>query len=97
MLSLSEAIEKMTLMPAKRLEKRAPIMKQKGRIQIGAHADITIFNPALISDLSTYQNPSLASKGVEYLLIMGKILIDKGNFNPNIYPGEAIRAPKQRM
>src|SRR2546425_7311435 len=45
-ISLIEAIRKMTLMPAQRLERRVPAMRQKGRLRVGADADITIFDPA---------------------------------------------------
>src|SRR5213592_1812550 len=45
-LSLMDAIRKMTLMPAQRLEARVPAMRQKGRLRVGADADITIFDPA---------------------------------------------------
>ena len=44
-LDLMTALKKMTLMPAQRLEKRAPIFKDKGRIRVGADADLTVFDP----------------------------------------------------
>ena len=52
-LSLMDALRKMTLMPAQRLEARVPAMRQKGRLQVGADADITIFDPATVIDRST--------------------------------------------
>jgi dihydroorotase len=59
-IDLSTAIEKMTLLPAKRLESIAPMMRFKGRIQVGADADITIFNPDTIIDKATLK------KGLEF-------------------------------
>jgi N-acyl-D-aspartate/D-glutamate deacylase len=52
-LDLMMALKKMTLMPAQRLEKRAPMFKEKGRIRVGADADITVFDPWLVIDRAT--------------------------------------------
>ena len=46
LLTLMEALRKMTLMPAQRLEAVAPAMKNKGRVRVGADADLAIFDPA---------------------------------------------------
>jgi N-acyl-D-aspartate/D-glutamate deacylase len=56
-LDLMTALRKMTLMPAQRLEKRAPIFRNKGRIRVGADADITVFDPDKIIDKATYYGP----------------------------------------
>ena len=92
-LTLMQAIEKMTLMPAKVLEIRAPSMKKRGRLQVGAYADITIFDPNTITDTATYSFPSSPSKGIFYLLINGVLLIENEIFQSSIYPGKPIRAP----
>ncbi|HEV2835765.1 MAG TPA: amidohydrolase family protein, partial [Pyrinomonadaceae bacterium] len=57
-LSLMDALTKMTLMPAQRLERRVPSMKNRGRIRVGAVADLTIFDPQTIIDRSTFQEPA---------------------------------------
>ena len=54
-LTMMDALRKMTLMPAQRLEARAPSMRNKGRLGVGRDADITIFNPGTIIDRATYQ------------------------------------------
>ena len=64
-LSLMEAIRKMTLMPAQRLEGRVPAMQQKGRLRVGADADLTIFDAARVIDRSTYREPSLPPVGIQ--------------------------------
>ena len=56
--ALMDALRKMTLMPAQRLEARVPTMRQKGRLSVGADADITIFDPARVLDRSTYREPT---------------------------------------
>ena len=58
-LTLMDALRKMTLMPARRLESRVPGMRDKGRIRVGADADLTIFDAARIIDRATYREPSL--------------------------------------
>jgi dihydroorotase len=92
-LSLMDAIRKMTLMPAQRLEARVPGMRRKGRLRVGADADITIFDPATIIDRSTYREPSLAPVGIQHVLVNGLSVVANGQFVEGVAPGKAIRAP----
>jgi N-acyl-D-aspartate/D-glutamate deacylase len=95
-ITMDEAIRKMTLMPAHRLEKRVPAMKRKGRLQVGADADITVFDPETIHDRSTYENGKMASEGVRYLFVNGTVVVRDGKFVDGVAPGKAIRAPLSR-
>jgi N-acyl-D-aspartate/D-glutamate deacylase len=92
-LSLLDALTKMTLMPAQRLERRVAAMKNKGRIRVGADADLTIFDPQTISDRSTFQEPAQQSVGVKFVIVNGMLLVRDGQLEPNVHPGVAIRAP----
>ena len=79
LLSLPEALSRMSYLSAKRLEGIAPIFAKKGRIQIGAHADIVVFDPATIQDHGTYENPYQASTGMQYIIIGGQEVLVEGN------------------
>lgn len=89
--SLPEALRKITLMPANRLEAIAPMMKKKGRICEGADADITIFDPERIIDQATYGEPAIYSKGIQYVLVNGVIVVKDGVLQENVFPGKAVR------
>jgi N-acyl-D-aspartate/D-glutamate deacylase len=91
--SLMEALRKMTLMPARRLEARAPSMRKKGRIRKGADADITVFDPDRIIDAATYQEPTRPSQGIRYVLVNGVMLLKDGVLQDGVHPGRAVRAP----
>jgi dihydroorotase len=93
-LSLMEALHKMTLMPAQRLETRAPMMKDKGRVKVGADADLTIFDPERVIDKATYEKVAY-SEGIEYVLIGGVPVVSAGKLVEDVTPGKAIRAPLQ--
>jgi len=89
-IDLNTAIEKMTLLPAKRLEGIAPIMRFKGRIQVGADADITIFNPNTIIDKATFEKGLEFSAGIEYVMVNGTFVLKNGKTLSNIFPGQAV-------
>ena len=89
-IDLNTAIEKMTFLPAKRLENIAPMMRFKGRIQVGADADITIFNPNTVIDKSTYEKGLEFSGGIEYVLVNGVFVLKNGKTTNSVFPGEAV-------
>ena len=93
-LSLMQAISKMTLMPAQRLEARVPAMRQKGRLRVGADADITIFDAARVLDRSTYREPSLSPVGIEHVIVNGVSVVANGQAVEGVTPGKPVRAPR---
>ncbi len=93
-LSLMEALKKMTLMPAQRIEAADPGMKDRGRIREGAFADITIFDPNTIVDRATYVLPDQFSEGVRYVFVNGELVLEEGEFAEGVRPGRAIRRPR---
>jgi len=92
-LTLMEALTKMTLMPAQRLERRVPMMKNKGRIRVGADADLTIFDLRSITDKSTFQDPAQYAEGIRFVLVNGVLIVKDGGLQSDVHPGRAVRAP----
>jgi N-acyl-D-aspartate/D-glutamate deacylase len=90
LLSLRDALARMTILPAKRLEPFVPAMAHKGRIEIGADADITVFDPALVAERASYANPMQASVGVYAVLVNGTFVVRDGKLITNVYPGQPI-------
>jgi dihydroorotase len=85
-LSLTDALAKMSLMPANLLR-----LSNKGRLQTGADADITIFDPARVIDRATFENPAQYSEGIPYVLVNGVLVVKNGQLQPDVSPGKAVR------
>jgi N-acyl-D-aspartate/D-glutamate deacylase len=93
-LNLMTALRKMTLMPAQRLEKHAPAFRDKGRIRVGADADITVFDPDRIIDRATFEDPLEASAGIQFVFVHGVAVLKGGQLVDGVFPGKAARAPQ---
>jgi len=89
-IDLTTALRKMTLLPAKRLESIAPIMRFKGRIQIGFDADITIFDPKTIIDKATFEKGLEFSEGIKYVIVNGVVVIRDGLTVESTFPGQPV-------
>jgi len=89
-IDLNTAIEKMTLLPAKRLENIAPMMRFKGRIQVGADADITIFNPDTVIDKATFEKGLAFSAGIEHVMVNGTFVLTNGKTVTGVLPGQPV-------
>ena len=92
-LGLMDALKKMTVLPADRLSKRVPSMKKKGRVQVGADADIVVFGPETIIDRATYQDPAQYSTGIDHVVVNGTVTLRNGQFVEGAASGKPIRAP----
>ena len=91
-LSLMDALKKMTVLPADRLSQRIPGMKKKGRVQLGADADLVVFDPETIIDQATYQDPVQDSTGIDHVVVNGVITLKNGQFQDAATGGKPIRA-----
>ncbi|MBL8174591.1 MAG: amidohydrolase family protein [Bryobacterales bacterium] len=89
-LGLMDAIGKMTIMPARRLEPIAPAMKNKGRIKIGADADITVFDSARVKDMATFEKGLAFSAGIDHVLVNGVPVVRDGATVKGAMPGKPV-------
>ena len=95
-LGLMDALKKMTLLPAQRLENIAPVMRNKGRIRLGADADITLFDPDTVLDRSTYEQGDTPSQGIVHVLVSGTFVVRNSELIEGIFPGRAIQSEQSR-
>ena len=91
LLTMQEALKKMTLMPAQTLEDFVPQMKMKGRLQVGMDADIVVFDPETIADVGTYEKPNRPAVGVTTLLVNGVFVVKNNELITDSAPGQPIR------
>ena len=92
-LSLMDALAKMTVMPARRLERIDPEMKNKGRIRVGADADLAVLDPGRVIDIATFEGPPKYSEGMRHVLVNGIVVVKDGQVQSEAAPGRAVRAP----
>lgn len=90
-LSLGDAIAKMTIMPARLLEGRAPAMLRKGRLSAGSDADITIFDEFAVTDRATVERPELTSSGIRYVIVGGRVALDPDGPRHSVRAGRPVR------
>ncbi|MDX8530820.1 amidohydrolase family protein [Mesorhizobium sp. VK25A] len=90
-LSLSEALGKMSLEPARVLQTSVPQMLRKGRLQVGADADIVVFDPATVQDNATFVEPARLSTGYRHVVVNGVPIIEEAKRIADARPGRPIR------
>ena len=91
-LTLMEAIRKSSLMPAMRLQPFTPAMRQKGRVKVGADADLAVFDANTVIDKATYEKPAQYSEGFRDVLVGGTFVVRDGKLQSGARPGQGIRA-----
>jgi N-acyl-D-glutamate deacylase len=88
------AVSKMSYLYAKFLQDNGvPQMAHKGRIQVGADADITVFDAATVKQNATPANGGLPSTGIPYVIVNGTIVVKDSKVLKNVFPGKPIRLP----
>ncbi|MGB5278409.1 MAG: amidohydrolase family protein, partial [Gammaproteobacteria bacterium] len=91
LMSMQEALRKMSLMPAQTLEDFVPQMRTKGRLQKGMDADIVVFDPETIAPVGTYEDPNHPAVGVQSVIVNGAVVVGGGELRVDAAPGQPIR------
>jgi dihydroorotase/N-acyl-D-amino-acid deacylase len=86
-LTLEDAIRKMSALPAQRLR-----LSDRGVLKAGMWADVVIFDPATVRDLATFDNPNQLSEGMEYVLVNGVPVIENAKMTGAL-PGKVLFGP----
>jgi len=87
LLTLEQAIRKFTSLPAQRMG-----LRDRGLLRMGAFADITIFDPATVNDVATFEDPHRPSVGIEYVIVNGVLSLEHGKVTGQL-GGRPLRGP----
>jgi N-acyl-D-aspartate/D-glutamate deacylase len=87
LLTLEDAIRKMTSLSAERLH-----LRNRGRLEEGYWADVTVLNPGTVGDNATYLDPDRPPSGIDYVLVNGTVLVDDGRVDTGTLAGHVLRA-----
>jgi len=85
LLTLEDAIRKFSALPAQRMR-----LTDRGVLKAGMWADVVVFDPATVHDRSTFDNPNQLSEGMQYVLVNGVPVIDRGKMTGAL-PGKVLR------
>ncbi len=88
LLKLEDAVRKMTSLNAAKVG-----LRDRGTLRAGAFADVTIFNADTVIDKSTYTSPFAYSEGIEFVIVNGVVVLDRGK-HTDAMPGKALRMGK---
>lgn len=91
LLGLAEAVRRCTLVPAQVVAAAAPAMRRKGRLQPGSDADVTVFDPATVTDRATYTDTTRPSAGIVHVLVGGEFVVRDGALVTGALPGRPVR------
>jgi dihydroorotase/N-acyl-D-amino-acid deacylase len=86
-LTLEEAVHKMTGLPASRVH-----LHDRGLLRAGMYADVTIFDPERVRDRATFEAPNQYAEGISYVIINGQVSVDRGQ-RTKALSGRVLRGP----
>ncbi len=86
-MTLEQAIHKMTGLPAARVG-----LRDRGLLQVGSYADITIFDPQRVFDRATFENPNQHPDGIKHVIVNGQLTVYDG-LRTKALAGRVLRGP----
>ena len=86
-LTLADAVRKMTSLPAQILG-----LKDRGQLKTGYAADVVVFDPARVRETNSFERPKSYPEGIPYVIVNGTVVIDQGQ-HTGAKPGRALRGP----
>ena len=90
LLSIGEAVRKMTALPAARFG-----LEGRGQLREGWHADVTVFDPTAVADRASFEEPRNYPAGINHVLVNGELVVDAGQHTGR-RPGKVLYAPDAR-
>jgi len=91
LLTLMDALARMSLLPARRMEQSDAEFRRKGRLAPGADADLVVFDPERVADRATVEHPEALAEGMEWVLVNGTVVKGPEGLRRNAHPGRALR------
>jgi len=91
LLALMDALGRMSLLPARRMEQSDAEFRRKGRISPGADADLVIFAPERVADRASVEHPEMPAEGMEWVLVGGRVVKSPEGFRRGAVSGRPLR------
>ncbi|HWQ29107.1 MAG TPA: amidohydrolase family protein, partial [Dehalococcoidia bacterium] len=85
LVSIEAAVHKLSALPARKFR-----LKDRGELREGFWADVTVFDPGSVADTATYENPRRFPKGIEYVIVNGRVVVDRGH-HTGVPAGQVLR------
>jgi N-acyl-D-amino-acid deacylase len=86
LMSQEEAVRRMTSLPASQMQ-----LNDRGVIRRGAFADLTVFDPESVANRASFREPRRFSEGIEWVLVNGEVVLEKGTYRPGALAGKVLR------